>query len=63
MVGRNIMQSNEKTLTSTEKLDLEKLAWLRDQYNAGVNSKHREHAANKIMLMMDDLIERLKENK
>lgn len=48
---------SEKPLTAQKKFNLEELIWLRDQYNAGIHSKHREHAANNVMKMMDDLIE------
>ena len=51
----------EKPLTATKPFNLEELIFYRDQYNLGIHSKHREHAANKIMLMMDDLIRVLHE--
>jgi hypothetical protein len=51
---------SKNQLTAQKKFNLEELIWLRDQYNAGVNSKHREHSANKVMAMVDDLIETLK---
>ena len=50
---------SEKPLTSTKPFNLDELIFYRDQYNAGNHSKHREHAANKVMLMVDDLIKQL----
>lgn len=52
---------SEKPLTSTKPFNLEELIFYRDLYNAGVHSKHREHAANKVMLMVDDLIKQLQQ--
>ena len=50
---------SENQLTSTKHFNLDELTFYRDQYNAGTHSKHREHAANKVMLMADDLIKTL----
>jgi len=52
---------SETQLTATKSFNLEELMFYRDQYNLGTNSEHRESSANKIMLMMDDLIRVLHE--